>query len=524
LRGPIAAAALPEELTTITMIFQNPVIPGFHPDPSICRVGSDYYLVTSTFEYFPGVPIFHSTDLVHWRQAGYCLTRDSQLPLRSAWTSGGIFAPTIRWHKGTFYMVATNVSGMGNFYVTAERAEGPWSEPIVVTHDGKPVGGIDPSLLFDDDGTVYFSGTSGTATIDIETGALMSDLKHIWTGSGGRYAEAPHIYKINGLYYCMLAEGGTEPGHMVTIARSESPWGPYEPCPRNPILTHRDRGGYPIQSTGHADLIEAHDGSWWAVFLATRISAKYPNVHHLGRETFLAPVIWDSEGWPVIGNHGTVDREMPAPSFMIANEQKQANTTRDDFDTDKLALAWNFRRNPEPSDWSLSERPGSLVLKCSTVTLNDVAQPAFVGRRQEHFQCRFSANIEFNPLKEYEEAGLTVIMNEEHHYEIFLSGNNAGRKWVAVRRRIGDLIAIVREEPIEDGDLILSIEAGAEEYCFGYETREGKRKMLASGSTRYLSTEIAGGFTGVYLGMYATSNHHESTVSAYFDWAEYVFE
>ncbi|MEO7719927.1 MAG: glycoside hydrolase family 43 protein [Capsulimonas sp.] len=506
------------------MRYRNPVIPGFHPDPSICRVGSDYYLVTSTFEYFPGVPIFHSTDLVHWRQIGYCLTRDSQLPLKTAGSSGGIYAPTIRWRDGTFYMVVTNVSGMGHFYVTAQRAEGPWSDPILVRANGLPAEGIDPSLFFDDDGVVYFSCNAGMSTIDIETGSLRSDLKHVWTGSGGRYAEAPHLYKINGLYYYLLAEGGTEAGHMVTIARSVSPWGPYEACPHNPILTHRDRGEGSVQSTGHADLIEAHDGSWWAVFLATRVSAKYPNVHHLGRETFLAPVTWDSEGWPLIGNQGVVDLEMPAPSFMIASEQDQEATSCDDFDTDTLALPWNFRRNPNPGDWSLSERPGSLTLKCIPVTLNDAAPLAFVGRRQEHFRCRFSACIAFDPRTATEEAGLTVIMNEEHHYEIFVRGNDGGERTVAVRRRIGDLVAVVAEDLLGDGDVILSIDASPEEYHFGCKVRNGDQKTIASGATRYLSTEVAGGFTGAYIGMYATSNHHESTAFAHFDWAEYTFE
>jgi alpha-N-arabinofuranosidase len=506
------------------MIFRNPIIPGFHPDPSICRVGSDYYLVTSTFEYFPGVPIFHSTDLVHWRQIGYCLTRDSQLPLQTAWSSGGIFAPTIRWHDGTFYMVVTNVSGIGNFYVTAANAEGPWSDPILVTANGIPVGGIDPSLFFDDDGTVYFSGTAGTAAIDIETGRLTSDLKHVWTGSGGRYAEAPHLYKIGGLYYSMLAEGGTEPGHMVTIARSGSPYGPYQPCPHNPILSHRDRGGHPIQSTGHADLIEAHDGSWWAVFLATRVSAKYPNVHHLGRETFLAPVTWDSEGWPRIGDQGGVELEMRGPAFLTGSEQKQSDAIRDDFDTDRLALPWNFRRNPDPELWSLAERPGSLTLTCAPATLNDADPVALVARRQQHFNCRFSAAVAFDPQSAFEEAGLTAIMNEEHHYEIFIRGSDAGQRMVAVRRRIGDLVAVVAEERIEGDDIVLSIDATPEEYRFGYTAKNGDEKKLASGATRYLSTEVAGGFTGVYLGLYATSSHHESTARAGFNWAEYAFE
>ena len=507
-----------------TMKFHNPIVPGFHPDPSICRVGSDYYLVTSTFEYFPGVPIFHSTDLVHWRQIGHCLTRDSQLPLQTAGSSGGIYAPTIRWRHGTFYMIVTNVSGMGHFYVTAERAEGPWSEPILVNASGAPVEGIDPSLYFDDDGLVYFSCNAGTATIDIETGTLTSDLKHVWGGSGGRYAEAPHLYKINGLYYCLLAEGGTEPGHMATIARSKIPMGPYEACPHNPILTHRNRGGHTIQSTGHADLVEAHDGSWWAVFLATRVSAEYPHVHHLGRETFLAPVAWDIDGWPVIGNQGVVELEMSAPSFTIASEPERSGAIRDDFDARALALPWNFRRNPVRGRWSLSERPGSLMLKCSPITLNDVAPPAFVGRRQEHFNCRFTASIDFNPLVNSDEAGITVIMNEEHHYEAFIRRSDKGQKTIAVRRRIGDLVAIVAEEPLEDGTVALSIDATPEEYRFGLETQNASHKALASGLTRYLSTEVAGGFTGVYLGMYATSNHYESTACAYFDWAEYSFE
>jgi len=510
---------------TSTMMYRNPIIPGFHPDPSICRVGEDYFLVTSTFEYFPGVSIFHSADLVNWKQIGYCLTRDSQLPLQTAWSSGGIFAPTIRWHNGTFYMIVTNVSGLGNFYVTATQPEGPWSEPILVTAiDGKQVGGIDPSLFFDDDGIVYYSGTAGTASIDIHIGKLTSELKPVWTGSGGRYAEAPHIYKVNGLYYFVFAEGGTEPGHMVTIARSETPWGPYEPCPRNPILTHRDRGNCQIQSTGHADLIEAHDGSWWAVFLATRVSNKYPNVHHLGRETFLAPVVWDAHGWPTIGNQGVVDVEMTAPEFMTRAESEQNKTIRDDFNSDELGLPWNFRRNPNPDFWSLSTHRGSLTLKCAPITLNDVAQSAFVGRRQQHFNCRFSVMIEFDPQAQFEEAGITVFMNEEHHYEVFIRGDGRGGRAVAVRRRIGDLVAIVTEEVIEVGNVILSIEANAEEYQFGYEIGNGGRMKLTSGSTRYLSTEVAGGFTGVYLGMYATSNHQPCTASAHFDWAEYAFE
>ena len=204
--------------------FRNPIIPGFYPDPSVCRVGEDYYLVTSTFEFFPGVPVFHSRDLVHWEQIGHALTRTSQLPLREAPPSGGIYAPTIRYHEGVFYMVTTNVSYGGNFYVTATDPAGPWSDPIYVDQAG-----IDPSLLFDDDGKVYFlsngNGCMSICEIDIATGKKLAPTRPSWKGTGGRYPEAPHLYKINGLYYLMIAEVGTEYGHMETIARSASPYG-----------------------------------------------------------------------------------------------------------------------------------------------------------------------------------------------------------------------------------------------------------------------------------------------------------
>ena len=283
--------------------YRNPVIPGFHPDPSVVRVGDDFYLVTSSFEFFPGVPIFTSRDLVHWRQLGHVLTRESQLPLQKARPSGGIYAPTLRYHDGTFYMITTNVDGGGNFLVTAKDPAGPWSEPVWLPD----FGGIDPSLFFDDDGTVYLTGQgSGSpgqprgiyqTTLDVKTGKLLGPLRLVWDRTGTRYPEGPHLYKIRGRYYLMIAEGGTEYGHMVTIARSDSPWGPFEACPRNPILTHRQtENDMPVQGTGHADLVEAADGSWWMVFLAFRPVSGY--WHHLGRETFLAPVTWDADGWP----------------------------------------------------------------------------------------------------------------------------------------------------------------------------------------------------------------------------------
>jgi len=501
----------------MTSTYNNPVIPGFYPDPSICRAGEDYYLVTSTFEYFPGVPLFHSRDLIHWKQIGHCLTRKSQLPLDKVGSSGGVFAPTIRYHNERFYMITTNINARMHFYVWADDPHGEWSDPIWIDCSG-----IDPSLFFDDDGKVYFSWTQKSAIyqaeIDIETGKLLTEERLIWTGTGGRYPEAPHTYKINGKYYLMIAEGGTEYGHFETLARSDSVWGEWEECPHNPILTHRNRGGHPIQGTGHADLIQAHDGNWWMVFLAFRNPRQYVTYHHLGRETFIAPVTWTDDGWLTVYNEGTVELEMEADC--LPEHKWEQDAARDDFDSETLNLYWNFLRNPYEDDWSLTERPGFLRLNGSAVTLNESDSPAFVGRRQQHFDCKISVALDFAPQAENEEAGLTVLMNETHHYEIVIGYGENGRI-VFVRRRIGDLTAIVASEVIPDGIIELHIREEAETYQFAYALEGESPKTIASGATRYLTKEVAGGFTGVYIGMYATGNGKKSQTPADFDWFTY---
>jgi xylan 1,4-beta-xylosidase len=495
------------------MKIKNPIIPGFYPDPSVCRVGEDYYLVNSTFEYFPGVPIFHSRDLVHWQQIGHCLTRKSQLPLDGARSSGGIYAPTIRYHDGTFYMVTTNVTGGGHFYVHTRDPYGEWSEPVWV--EGVE---IDPSLFFDDDGRAYFTykarGTIFQYEIDIETGKALTEKRPLWPGTGGQHPEGPHPYKINGRYYLMLAEGGTSYGHMETIARSETPWGPFEGCPHNPILTHRSTNS-PIQATGHADLIQAHDGNWWAVFLGTRPIRSH---HHLGRETFLAPVSWTGDGWPVVGQDGMVSLEMEAQTLPLHPWAEES--ARDDFDERTLRLCWNFLRNPHAVDWSLADRPGWLRLNGSAVTLDDVDSPAWIGRRQRHFDCRATALLGFDPQNDGEEAGLTAFMNELHHYEIAVT-RLADQRCVIARRRIGSLPAIVAREEIGAGPVTLEIEAQPEMVTFSYAMEGCEPHALAQGETRYLSSEVARGFTGVYFAMYATGNGQASATPAFFDWFEY---
>lgn len=501
------------------MNYRNPVIRGFHPDPSICRVGHDYYLVTSSFEYFPGVPLFHSTDLVNWQQIGHVLTRREQLNLSNAGSSGGIYAPTIRYHNGTFYMTTTNVSDCGNFYVHTEDPFGKWSDPILVDQPG-----IDPDLFFDEDGQVYFTTShdamgQGTyqSRIDTRTGERLSDIKLIWKGTGGQYPEAPHLYRIGHWYYLMISEGGTEYGHMVTIARSKRPDGPFESCPYNPILSHRSLLK-PIHATGHADLVQTPEGSWWAVFLGIRPNG-YPPRHHLGRETFLAPARWTDDGWPIIGNNGTIDDTMSAEDLTLV--APITAPVRDDFNNESLAASWTFLRSPQPENWSLSAKGGCLTLYGSPVTLNEADSPAFVGRRQQDFHCRASTHLSFKPQQDGEEAGITVYMNERFHYDMALVRLSGDSKLI-FRRRLGTLWKVESEIPWSSDHILLVIQADKTHYHFGFSESEDKEPFwFGKGESGLLATEVAGGFTGVFIAMYATGNGARSITPAHFDWFDY---
>ncbi len=506
------------------MQYENPIIPGFYPDPSICSVGSDYYLVNSSFEYFPGVPIFHSRDLITWRQIGNCLNRESQLKLHKTKCSDGIYAPTIRHKEGVFYMATTNAlpgEGFKNFYVTSTDPDGEWSDPIYVKQ-----GGIDPSLCFASDGKVYWTG-NGTfwakvrgiyqSEINITTGELLTEPKFIWSGSGGSYPEAPHLFQRGGYYYLSVAEGGTAECHMATIARSKNPFGPFEACPHNPVLSHRSLMS-PIQAAGHADFFEDHVGRWWVVFLGIRY-AEF-GYHNLGRETFLAPVTWTSDDWPIV-NEGEritlsmdVDRTMPM-------ETRSGFHKRDDFDSEKLWLAWVHLRNPNPEDISLTERHGWLRLSCGEAHLNELANPSFVGRRQQHFECQADTLLDFAPLSESDEAGLTVLIDDLHHAEIVVTQRNSVRV-VLLRRKIGTLVqesgvhAVPGTDPIQ-----LRIISGRQEYVFAFQQAGGDITVIGQHEVKYVSTEVAGGYTGVIIAMYATANGKTSEAKAYFDWFDY---
>ncbi len=508
------------------LAYRNPVVPGFYPDPSVIRVGDDYFMVSSTFEFFPGVPVLHSRDLVNWRQIGHCLTRKSQLNLDQCPCSRGIWAATIRHHDGVFYMITTIMNPAVNqgaplrkFLVTATDPAGEWSDPIWIEQPG-----IDPSLLFDDDGKVYLTSNGGANgqkginqnLLDVRTGKLLSDDRVIWGGTGGAYPEGPHLYKINGWYYLTIAEGGCQIGHFQTVARSRSPWGPFEAYSRNPILSHRGRGGHVIQGLGHMDWVQDQRGNWWMFSLGYRMTRQF--FYHLGRETFLAPMKWTDDGWPIIGDDGKLEIEMQAD--LPAPHPWPTEPTRDDFNDKKLGFAWNALRNAADGTWSLTEKPGSLTLHGNASNLDDLAAPAFIGRRQCHWDVTARAHLDFAPTANGDEAGLTMFYQNEYHYEIAIL-RVQGQNRLIVRRRVADLTAIVADHLAPPGPVTLVVRADKLKYTMGFESA-GQFHAIATGSTQHLSCEAAPvGFTGVYLAMYATGNGKPASAPARFDWFDY---
>jgi len=504
------------------MYYQNPVIPGFYPDPSICRVGHDYYLVNSSFEYFPGVPLFHSQDLVHWDQIGHCLTRKNQLDLTNISASDGIWAPTIRFFNDRFYMVTTNVRrkpwNARNFFVYTDNPGGEWSDPVWLDE-----GGIDPDLFFDDDGTCYYlrNGANGiyTRIVDIATGNLKTESKHIWTGTGGPFPEAPHLYKINDTYYLIIAEGGTGSRHMATVARSDTPFGPYESLPHNPILTHYYREHHPIQSTGHGDIFQDHNGQWWIVFLGTRpVFDGKVQYQHLGRETFLAPVGWHHDGWPAVNSGCGVELGMDAP--LPSLQSPIPTSPRDNFDTPSLGLQWNFLRNPSEESWSLKDRPGWLRLQGYAVSLDDQGSPAMVCRRQQHFFCKGRTLMKWTPAGPNEEAGITIRMNERYHYDLYVTLSN-NQPCIILRSCIDKQSTIISQQEVSVDTIELSLTADPSNYSYYWNSPGEEPKMIGSTPVRPLSQQVAGGFTGVYWGMYASGNGKRCLRPAYFDWFDY---
>ncbi|WP_379155691.1 glycoside hydrolase family 43 protein [Paenibacillus sp. sgz5001063] len=489
--------------------YRNPVISGYYPDPSVVRVQDDYYLVNSSFEYFPGVPLFHSKDLIHWTPVGHVLTRRSQLDLRTSGSSDGIYAATLRYHAGRFYMITTDVRGIGNFYVTAERPEGPWSDPILL-----PYGGIDPSLFFEDDGRAYVTVQNGADLeshiiqyeIDPVTGKVLSEPEVIWRGDGGPWVEGPHLYKINGMYYLMTASGGTSVDHREIIARSSSPFGPFEDKPE-PILTHRGLKEHPVQCLGHADLVEDTEGNWWAVFLGMRpVQGKYSP---LGRETFLAPVSWTEEGWPMIDNNeGTVVSADSLPE----DEPVQRMELKNGFGPE-----WAFLRAYEEECYSWTERPGTLSIRGNAYTLDDEAPAVFACIRQKHLHMEMAVRLDYTPTKEGEYAGVAARLNNRGNIFWGLAYRE-GRRVLELAIRDGGQRQVQNVVPEAACPLHLRIRCDGEMYAFAYsEDGEAWHEVEHKVPVSCLSPEVNGGFTGVCLGLHVSGNGEKDTAPGYYD-------
>ena len=480
------------------MKVHNPIIRGFYPDPSICEAEGKYYLACSSFQYMPGVPIFESDDLVNWKQVANCLTRNDQVELHKIPSSGGVFAPTLRYHDGTFYMVTTNDTYGKNFYISTKDIYGEWSEPVFVDQ-----GGIDPSLLFDD-GKVYFTsngdGPDGRpcifqCEIDIATGRKLTDSIPVWAGSGGRYLESPHLYHIGDWYYLTAAEGGTEYGHMITYARSREPFGPFEGYAKNPVLTNKNLGGNlsRIQGIGHGDLIRSHDGNYYIVCLGFRQIGTWEAYHHLGREVFLAPVTWQQDGWFTAGQNGTVTEWMDVS--LTAPEQKQEIY---DVSFESMNLEhprWCYLRDYHRENYCFENRV--LKLKGTGITLEEADTPTFVGVRQSEFDTKLKVTVGGKA----KEAGITFYMDEDEHYDLAVIREKDVTKVIA-RVRVGDAQAILGSVEVTDEAVTLEAESTATEYLF-YVRCGNTRELLGRARTKYLSSEVAGGFTGVVMALYA---------------------
>lgn len=497
--------------------FKNPIITGMNPDPSICRVGDDFYLATSTFEYFPGVPIYHSKDLVHWKLIGHALDSKIKCPLLGANSSGGNYAPTIRYNNGIFYVTCTNYGGEGSqgaFYVTATNPAGPWSDPIWVGNWN-----VDPSIMFANDNTYWVSpdnnGSFMVGTYDLETKQFIKPLQLITSGLGGSSPEGSHMYKIKDYYYLMSAEGGTGYEHREVIQRSKSPYGPFEASPYNPV-SNMNNPESPFHAIGHADLVQLKDGSWWLVCLGIR--PKGGKFHHLGRETFLAPVTWTDDGWPIAGDKGMMMEEFSSPNLPVHVWEKEP--VRDDFDSPTLRLSWTFLRNPYDADWSLTERPGYMRLKGSKISFKEKDSPAFVARRQTAFNAVVSTKVNFSPIAPNEEAGLMIRGNDDNHIGLIITMRD-GKRVALFRKFLQGQLSGSQTINISDGKIILRITATETQYEFWVQ-EEGKiAESLGTAATKDLSTEVVSGFTGVFIGMYASGNGKANTNPADFDWFDF---
>lgn len=517
-----------EDKVMVTAV--NPVLSGFYPDPSICRAGKDFYMVNSSFSYFPGVPVFHSRDLAHWEQAGNILDREEQLPLDGSGISEGIFAPTIRYNNGIYYMITTNTSHGGNFIVTAEKPEGPWSAPYYLGEEAK---GIDPSLFFDTDGKCYYTGTRPNPDgvryngdweiwiqeLDLNQMKLTGQSMAIWKGAlkDVIWPEGPHIYKIGEYYYLLHAEGGTGPEHSISVARSKELFKWFEGCPRNPVFTHRNLGmDYPVVYAGHGDLVDDGNGNWYIIMLASRPCKRHSS---MGRESFLAKVEWEN-GWPVI-NPGVgklcKNIEIPLEEYRFANEICHHDHLH--FYDDKLddRLLGIHTRNEE--QYSLKARKGFLRIFTRKEKIEDKTNASYFGIRQKDYCFEVRTGLEFMPANN-ESAGLVYYQDNANHLRMEIRKKGNSRAFY-VTEHIQNSSNIISETEIADGMAEIILRAENQKASVWIKT-EGEQKLAAENINLLpYTTEEAGGFVGCTAGMYASANGEISSNYADFAWLLY---
>ena len=520
------------------------MLAGFYPDPSICRAGNDYYLVNSSFAYYPGIPIFHSTDLVNWEQIGSVINRPSQLDLDSQGVSRGLFAPAIRYHDGTFYVACTLIDYGGNFIVTAKNPAGAWSNPVWLP----TVSGIDPSLFFDGDKIylVYNSDPPNNQPLyeghrTIRLRELNKQLQPIGKEkilvNGGTdiaqkpvWIEGPHLYKIKGWYYLMCAQGGTSVNHSEVIFRSKT-LDNFVPYKNNPILTQTDLDAHrknPITCTGHADLVETPKGKWYAVFLGCR--PYEDNYFNTGRETFMTPVMWEN-GFPIINPKGkAIQYHYPTPDNVALKPKPNeafsgAYDFKDSFSNTELNKRYLFLRNVREQWYQTGG--GKLTMRLRPQTCSGKGNPSFIGFRQAHMNNVAAVNLRFTAQKENEQAGLLVFYNETHYY-FFCKGLHDGKQAVqlfqssTVQGEPAKELAYAYLDSAKDNPIKLMVDCTGDIYHFSGGSKKDDIKLHYDADAKFLSTQTAGGFTGCVYAMYATSNGAASDNTAIFDSFEYA--
>ncbi|MBL3658941.1 glycoside hydrolase family 43 protein [Fulvivirga sediminis] len=524
---------------TTTNTFQNPILAGFYPDPSICKAGDKFYLTNSSFAYFPGLPIFESDDLVNWKQIGHAMDRKEQLDTQGERITRGLFAPAISFHDGTFYLVCTRVDKGGNFIITAKNPAGPWSNPTYIPE----VNGIDPSLFFDGDKAyiIYnsippnneslYGGHRTIRMYELDKESLKVKGEEILLINGGTdiekkpvWIEGPHIYKIDDYYYLMCAEGGTAYNHSEVIFRSKNVAGPYEAWSENPILTQRHldpNRANPITTAGHADIVQMDNGDWWAVFLACR--PYEGNYFNIGRETFLAPVKW-KDGWPIINpDYEEVQYTYPTPTGEAKDQASfplNGNfTMHDDFVEEELGMNYLFMRTPQTKWYDIKE--GQLVFQIQPETASGLSNTSFVGHRQQHLKGTASLQVNFNAKNSQEKAGLLAFQSRTNYYFLAKTMKDS-QPVVELYQSAEDSLKVLASTPVSEKATMLKVAFDGAKYSFAYAEKEGEWTTLKDNvDGKFLSTEVAGGFVGTIIGMYATSSGNETDNTAAFDWFEY---